>query len=323
MRNKSFPFIMLPTFISIICYTILDMYNEYFSFQHYFTVFIGVAFLLIGIYSYLQKPNSIVVQHFLALTFISGLAIALSKPSSLNISPAREIEIITVSFAPYVLVQFFEHFPSSTKPTFFHQVRIATLAIAIFITIVYFATSLMNINNSLIVNTIVRPTIILNILLSLLSCIVIFYLHLKSNSIKIKNQIYILIGGLIISFFPVTIFHLIPEGIFTFRGIPFSYSLSSIIVFPITLSYLLTKQDIIDFRESFQKISFKLLVVILCIIVFNLLLSMFYNISLKTAILINTLLICTLIVYDLIQNGLELFKMRKWQLKNQEIQQEK
>jgi two-component system, NarL family, sensor histidine kinase ComP len=323
MNNKVSPFVILIIFIVIICYTLLKMSADHFSFQHYSTVFIGITFLLIGIYSYLQKPYSIVVQHFLVLMFIIGLAIALSKPSSLNISLAREIEIIAVSFAPYVLIKFFEYFPSSTKPKFFRQVRIVTLFIAIFITLVYFGTSITNINNSVFVDKIVRPSIIMNMVLALLSCIVTFYLHLKSNSNKIKNQIYILIGGLIISFAPVLIFSLIPGGILSLPSIPFSYSLNSIIAFPITLSYLLTKQEIIDFRESFQKISFKLLVMILCLTVFNLLLSMFYSISLKSAILINTLLICTLIVYDLIQKGLEPLKMRKWYLKNQEIQKQK
>jgi two-component system, NarL family, sensor histidine kinase ComP len=313
---------MLLIFVVIICYILLKMYNEHLSFQHYFTMFIGMTFLLIGIYSYLQKPSSIVVQHFLALMLISGLAIALSTPSSWNISPAKELEVITISFAPYVLVKFFEYFPPSTKPTFFRQVRTITLFIASFITLVYFGTSIINSSN-VIINKIVRPFIVMNMVLSLLSCVLTFYLHLKSNSGKIKNQIYLLIAGLIISFAPVLILSLIPDVFLSLSGIPFSYSLSSIIVFPLTLSYVLTKQEIIDFWESFRKISFKLFVMALSLAVFNLLLSMFYNIDLKSAILINTLLICTLIVYDLIQKGLEPLKMRKWHLKDQEIQKQK
>jgi two-component system, NarL family, sensor histidine kinase ComP len=322
MNKKAFPFFMLLIFVSVIFYTLLKMYNEHISFHHYFTMLIGMTFLFIGIYSYLQKPNSIVVQHFLALMFISGLAIALSMPSSWNIPPAKELEVITISFAPYVLVKFFEHFPSSTKPAFFRQVRIVTLFIASFITLVYFGTSIIN-SHSVIINKIVRPCIVINIALSLLSCILTFYLHLKSNSRQIKNQIYLLIAGLILSFAPVVILSLIPDAFLSFSGVPFHYSLGSIIVFPITLSYLLTKQEIVDFREIFRKISFQLLMIILSLVVFNLSLSMFYSISLKSAILINTLLICTLIIYDLMQKGLEPLKMRKWHLKNQEIQREK
>lgn len=320
MNKKVFPFVMPLIFVLIICYTLLKMYNEHFSFQHYFTMFIGMAFLFIGIYSYVQKPNSIVVQHFLALMFISGLAIALSTPSSWDIKPAKELEVIAVSFAPYILMKFFEHFPSSTKPTFFHQVRMITLLIAIFATLIYF---FIGIHRHAIVSTIVRPCIVVNMVLSLLSCIVIFYLHLQSNSDKIKNQMYLLIAGLILSFAPVVILSLIPDVFFSFSGVPFHYSLSSIIVFPMTLSYLLTKQEIVDFREIFRKISFQLLVIIFCLVVFNLLLSMFYNINLKSAILINTLLVCTFVVYDLIHKGLEPLKMKKWNIKNQEIQKEK
>ncbi|KYD21874.1 ATP-binding protein [Parageobacillus toebii] len=320
MNKKVFPFVMPLIFVLIICYNLLKMYNEHFSFQHYFTMFIGMAFLFIGIYSYVQKPNSIVVQHFLALMFISGLAIALSTPSSWNIKPAKELEVIAVSFAPYILMKFFEHFPSSTKPAFFRQVRIITLFIAIFVTLNYF---LIGIRHDVIVSTIVRPCIVANMVLSLLSCIVLFYLHLRSNSDKIKNQMYLLIAGLVLSFAPVVILSLIPDVFFSFSGVPFHYSLSSIIVFPMTLSYLLTKQEVVDFREIFRKISFQLLAVILSLVAFNLLLAMFYKFNLKSAVLINTLLVCTFVVYDLIHKGLEPLKMKKWDLKNQEIQKEK
>lgn len=134
---------------------------------------------------------------------------------------------------------------------------------------------------------------------------------------------YLLIAGLILSFAPVVILSLIPDVFFSFSGVPFHYSLSSIIIFPMTLSYLLTKQEIVDFREIFRKISFQLLAVILSLVAFNLLLSMFYNFNLKSAILMNTLLICTFVVCDLIHKGLEPLKMKKWHLKNQEIQKEK
>ena len=90
-----------------------------------------------------------------------------------------------------------------------------------------------------------------------------------------------------------------------------------------TLSYLLTKQEVVDFREIFRKISFQLLAVILSLVAFNLLLAMFYKFNLKSAVLMNTLLICTFVVYDLIHKGLEPLKMKKWDLKNQEIQKEK
>ncbi|QIQ32403.1 histidine kinase [Parageobacillus toebii NBRC 107807] len=320
MNKKIFPFVMLLISVFIICYILLKMYNEHFSFQHYFTMFIGMTFLFIGIYSYLQKPNSIVVQHFLALMFISGLAIALSTSSSWNIKPAKELEVIAVSFAPYILMKFFEHFPSSTKPAFFRQVRMITLLIAIFATLIYF---LIGIRHDVIVSTIVRPFIVANMVLSLLSCIVIFYLHLQSNSDRIRNQMYLLIAGLILSFAPVVILSLIPDAFLSFSGVPFHYSLSSIIVFPMTLSYLLTKQEVVDFREIFRKISFQLLAVILSLVAFNLLLAMFYKFNLKSAVLMNTLLVCTFAVYDLIHKGLEPLKMKKWDLKNQEIQKEK
>lgn len=320
MNKKIFPFVMLLISVFITCYTLLKMYNEHIPFHHYFAIFIGMSFLFIGIYSYVQKPNSVVVQHFFTLMFISGLAIALSAPSSWNIKTAKELEVITASFAPYVLMNFFEHFPSSTKPTFFRRVRMITLLIAIFATLIYFS---IGIHHHVIVNTIVRPCIVANMVLSLLSCIVLFFLHLQSNSDKIKNQMYLLIAGLILSFAPVVILSLIRDAFFSFSGIPFHYTLSSIIVFPMTLSYLLTKQEVVDFREIFRKISFQLLVMILALVVFNLFLFMFYNFDLKTVIFMNSLLAFTFVVYDLIHKGLEPLKMKKWHLIKQEIQKEK
>ncbi|WP_235598021.1 ATP-binding protein [Geobacillus icigianus] len=273
-----------------------------------------------GIYSYVQKPNSIVVQYFLALMFISGMAIALSSPSSENIKPARELEVVFISFAPYILLKFFEHFPSSAKPNFFRQVRILTLYMAIFITISYL---FIGIHHHVIISTIVRPSIVANIILALLGCVILFYLHLRSNSNKIKNQIYLLIGSIMISFAPVVILNLIPNAFFSLPGAPFHYSLGSIVMFPLTLSYLLTRQEIIDFREILEKMMVRLFMIGCCLAIFNLLLSLFYDIHFKFCILVNTLLICLFIVYDLINKGLEPLQMRKWHGKQEEIQKEK
>lgn len=320
MNKKVFPFAITLISVLIICYILLKMYNEHVSLHHYSPIFTGMAFLFIGIYSYSQKANSAVVQHFLSLMFISGLAIALSTPASLNIKPAKELEVISISFASYALLRFFEYFPSSIKPSFFRKIRIITLFIAIFITLIYL---LIGIDHLVIVNTIVRPCIVANLILALLSCAILFYLHLRSNSEKIKNQIYVLIGSLIISFVPVVALSLIPDAFFSFSGVPFHYSLVSIIIFPITLSYLLTRQEILDFREILKKTSIQLSIIVFCLLMFNILLFMFYDVELKLSILINTLLLCLFIVYDLTHQVIGQLQMKKWHLKHQEIQKEK
>ncbi|WP_027410278.1 sensor histidine kinase [Anoxybacteroides tepidamans] len=320
MNKKVLSFSIILISIFVICYILLKMYNEHVSPQRYFPIFIGMIFLLTGIYSYVQKPNSIVVQYFLALMFISGMAIALSGPSSENIKPARELEVISISFAPYILLKFFDHFPSSAKPNFFRRACILTLFIAVFITISYL---LIGIHHRLIISTIVRPGIVVNIILALLGCVVLFYLHLRSNSDKIKNQIYLLISSIIISFAPVVILNLIPNAFFSLSIAPFYYSLGSIVMFPLTLSYLLTRQEIVDFREILEKMMIRLFIIGSCLAIFNILLSLFYDIHFKFCILVNTLLICLFIVYDLINKGLEPLQMRKWHVKHEEIQKEK
>ncbi len=110
---------------------------------------------------------------------------------------------------------------------------------------------------------------------------------------------------------------------FFLPGAPFHYSLGSIVMFPLTLSYLLTRQEIIDFREILEKMMVRLFMIGCCLAIFNLLLSLFYDIHFKLGILINTLLICLFIVYDLIDKGLEPLQMRKWHGKQEEIQKEK
>ncbi|OQM44167.1 histidine kinase [Anoxybacillus sp. UARK-01] len=318
MNQKALPFIMTLISIIIICYTLLKM--EYVGLHYYFLMFIGMSFLFIGIYSYIQKPNSVVIQHFLVLMLISGLAIALATPSSWNIKLAKDVEVLSISLAPYCLLKFFEHFPLSTKSAFFRKVRTSTLFIAVFSIFLYF---LAGAQHDTIIQMMVRPCIVANIIISLLACIVLCFLHIRSNSDKVKNQMYLLIFGLILSFVPVVVFSLIPDVFPMLPRIPFHYSLSSIIVFPITISYLLTKQEIIDFQEHLRKISFQLLAILSGLLVFNLLSWILSDFSLPSALLLNTLLICAFVVYSLMNRWLEPLKMKKWQLKHQKIQQEK
>lgn len=232
--------------------TLYQLYS-YFSLviYHYSTYLIGTFFILTGVYSYFQKSNSIVIINFLKLMCVTGLAIIFAKPSSLDLSIAKEIEILFVSLAPYFLVCFFEYFPSSSKPSILKKLKYTILSICIGINIIFCSFSVFHLNESQIFIQFIRLALFLNIILSIFICI--FLIKKQWNNSKwVKNQLITLLLGLIISFSPVLFLNIIP-GILKLPSISFSYTIISIIIFPITLAYLLTKQEVLDFSRYIKR----------------------------------------------------------------------
>ncbi|KHF30233.1 hypothetical protein LR68_00978 [Anoxybacillus sp. BCO1] len=110
----------------LITYILIETYEKYMKHPYYIVLFIGMFFLLIGKYTYIQKPTSIVVQRFFALMCISAIAIISAIPSSRGMQTAQMVEAFAVCLAPYALLEFFKYFPSSTRPRPFHYVSSIT-----------------------------------------------------------------------------------------------------------------------------------------------------------------------------------------------------
>ncbi|MGG6433097.1 sensor histidine kinase [Anoxybacillus sp. D401a] len=264
---------------------------------YYIVLFVGFFFLLIGKYTYVQKPTSIVVQRFLTLMCVSAIAMIFSIPSSRGIQVAQIVEALAVCLAPYVLLEFFKYFPSSRRPKFFHAVS----SIAKWAGIVCFVTYTWGniVANEPSIKVIARLFIVLNIIMAVCTCVVLIAFHLGSNSKKVKNDLYVLILGLCLSFAPMILFSFVPSILFKFPSIPFYYTMVSIIFFPLTLSYLLTKQGIADWRVVAKQIGRKIVILCISLLICNIVLfTINYSLPLLS---INTFFIFFITIYQMVQ----------------------
>jgi two-component system, NarL family, sensor histidine kinase ComP len=327
--KKVFPYILLALFVNIGFDSIIkiseqsDLKNVTAFFEHFTTFMIGSLFVIIGLSCYIQKRYSQVANAFFYLMYVTGIAISFSKPSSMGLSPSREIEVLSVSFAPYFLMLFFSHFPVSAKPKFFHKIKSATFCLALGIDIIYISMITGSFQEHSAFSYIIRLGVIFNMVLALIASVGLIVLHLKSNSLWVKNQLYILIFSIVISFAPVFLLSLIPEGIFHYPSIPFYYSLNSIMVFPVTLAYLLMKQEIIDISTSVNKYFYAVLSMGITLIFINVLFSFIIELSFQQLILINLCVLVSLLTFNLFQKLFEPFKQKRWKVKTEEIQREK
>lgn len=326
MRKKVFLSLLVILFFGIIIDSVIkishknDLNNIASYFEYYSTFFLGCFFVIVAFYCYLQKQNSQVVHNFFYLMYVTGLAISLSKPSSMELSFPRNLEILSVSFAPYFLMKFFTCFPVSAKPKFFYKITSATFWLALIINVINIYKI---IRPHHFYADIIRIAAILNIMVAVIGSIILIIFHLRSNTLWIRNQLYILIFSIVVSFVPVIFLSLIPGEIFDRYSIPYYYSLHSMIVFPITMAYLLTKQEIIDFSASFKKHIFPIISIGLTLIFINVIISIVFTLNFNQLALVNICVLSSLLTYILIQKLLEPYKRNRWKLKTGAIQHEK
>lgn len=326
MRKKVFLSLLVILFFGIIIDSVIkishknDLNNIPSYFEYYSTFFLGCFFVIVAFYCYLQKQNSQVVHNFFYLMYVTGLAISLSKPSSMELSFPRNLEILSVSFAPYFLMKFFTCFPVSAKPKFFYKITSATFWLALIINVINIYKI---IRPHYFYEDIIRIAVILNIMVAVIASIILIIFHLRSNTLWIRNQLYILIFSIVVSFAPVIFLSLIPGGIFDHYSIPYYYSLHCMIVFPITMSYLLTKQEIINFSASFNKYIFPIISIGLTLIFINVIISIVFTLNFNQLALVNICVLSSLLTYILIQKLLEPYKRNRWKLKTGAIQREK
>ncbi|MEL3959184.1 ATP-binding protein [Caldifermentibacillus hisashii] len=326
MRKKVFPSLLVILFFGIIIDSVIkishknDLNNIASYFEYYSTFFLGCFFVIVAFYCYLQKQNSQVVHNFFYLMYVTGLAISLSKPASMELSFPRNLELLSVSFAPYFLMKFFTCFPVSAKPKFFYKITSATFWLALIINVINIYKI---IRPHYFYADIIRIAVILNIMVAVIASIILIIFHLRSNTLWIRNQLYILIFSIVVSFAPVIFLSLIPGEIFDHYSIPYYYSLHSMIVFPITMSYLLTKQEIINFQASFNKHIFPIISIGLTLIFINVIISIVFTLNFNQLALVNICVLSSLLTYILIQKLLEPYKRNRWKLKTGAIQREK
>ncbi|MGG2108005.1 sensor histidine kinase [Lysinibacillus pakistanensis] len=309
-------FVSNPTAYSFIEFISTGIF--YFS-----TYLIGAFFLITGIYTYSQKPNSIIIRKFFYFMSVAGIAITFSKPSSLNLFPARDIEYLFISLVPYFLINFFEYFPNSSKPMIVQKIKISTLAIAIVINTLFIFQKLFNWSEDSLLLLILRGGLIANILIALIICVYIIVKQWQSNVKWIQNQLAILLGGFLISFSPILCLTMLPGGILNIASVSFSYTILNFVFFPITLAYLLIKQEILDFTRNIVKIVYPFVTVVLTLLLLNISLLILIWHDFQQIMLLNVLIIISFICFGIIRKLIEPLKSRSWKAQLLTIQQEK
>ncbi|MCT6923336.1 ATP-binding protein [Metasolibacillus sp.] len=224
---------------SIRDFIIITLYNDS-------TYFIGAAFLIIGFYTYTKKPKSIVIQRYFYLMSVAGIAITYAKPSSYRIPIAYEIETLAVSFSAYFLLYFFERFPTTNQSKLFYQIKWFMFGLALIINILEIVRGLLSLQDSTLFSRLIPILLITNLLITLLSCTVLIIRLWCFNTKWIRNQLAIFLVSSILAFSPL-LGSLILDGLFHLENLPFNYTILTIILFPLTLMYLLTKQEVFDF----------------------------------------------------------------------------
>ena len=294
-----------------------EKFEDYISVLSLFsTHFVGSFFYLVGLYCAMKFPSSILIKKFFYLMIISGISISLSKASSLNIHLLKELEIISLSLAPYFLVMFFGIFPTKVNNPFFHK------SVKLIISFVLFNIFIFLIN--LFTDSfykLLSISIVINISISIAACVSLTYQHLKFNSDKVKNQLYIVILSFILSFSPVLLLSLIPGSLYRNSFVQFELTINAIILFPLALAYVLTKQEIIDFQFDFKAISIQIILVMVVLSIANGLLATNYDLSIAKFLLIDFVLFFLFVIYRTLEKLLK--NPKKFKKIQQEIHKDK
>lgn len=299
--------------LSILYLLILFMNNYYFHssnfkesvnsllVSHFYMInFISLIFFTIGLISFLKKRQSIVAKKFFSLTSVFGITILTSLLSSYDINVFKAIEVSSIFLISYLLISFFSNFPVSTKPKYVKIFTLVSFVISTGLTIIYIIFCCFGYMSNNNFSFLFKLLLIIDLFLSISTCVFLVSLHLRENNLKVKSQLYILIFGIILSFLPIFLLNLLPGLIFGEAKISFTYCLPSIIIFPLTISYLLIKQEVIEFEIRISKwltnLLFYLLFYLLNYLLFNFSVEQFMDLSQKEIFILCSLSVLSVVL---------------------------
>lgn len=196
----------------------------------------------------------------------------------------------------YLLISFFSNFPVSTKPKYVKIFNLVSFVISTGLTIIYIIFCCFGYMSNNNFSFLFKVLLITNLFLSISICVFLVSLHLRENNLKVKSQLYILIFGIILSFLPIVLLNLIPGLLFGESKIPFTYCLPSIIIFPLTISYLLIKQEVIEFEIRISKWLTNLLFYLLNFLFLNFSVEQFIDLSQKEIFILCSLSVLSVVL---------------------------
>lgn len=206
------------------------------------TDIVGFLFLITGFYAYMKKPQAVVIQRFFYLMCVAGLAVSCAKPSGYGVFILTKAEAVTLGLVPYFLVRLIEYFPVPNSTKFLRGHQYIALFVAAFIIVVDTFPEELSWNLY-----VVRFGLIINVLMAVIICGYYIGKQWFSQLKWLQNQLLVLFVSLLLSFGPI-LFNLVQSAMLSEPAMPFAFFVIPMAIFPLALAYLLTKQEVVDFK---------------------------------------------------------------------------
>ena len=168
---------------------------------------LGFVFWITGLITWFKRPFLVQARALFWVNWFMALAIVLAPASSRDLIFARELEYITLSAVPILLIDFFSVFPSANKNwinRFGHLIVTLMFGIILSLTVLH-AGGIINSISPL--RKLVLSTMIIGILFVLLNLVVLIKLPKDRPG---KNQASIILWGMAIGFLPFVLLTAIP-----------------------------------------------------------------------------------------------------------------
>ncbi|QHA00089.1 sensor histidine kinase [Dehalobacter restrictus] len=214
---------------------------------------LGFIFWFLGFLAWLKRPFLVQARALFWLNYFIGLAILLSKVSSRGLFLGKELQYIAFLLTAVALVYFFSIFPQRNNNKIDQLgCRLITLLAAIFFILLFIHSIGFFSLSGFLVKLALFTTVI-----SILFVVVNLILLKSSKDQAAKNEVNIILLGLLIGFLPFFLITALP-ALFDFKQLVYTYvnsffSQLLISVVPFSLYYVVVKKYLPDYRRIYEE----------------------------------------------------------------------
>jgi len=209
-------------------------------------VILGFVFWIIGLITWFKRPFLVQARALFWLNWFMGLAIVLAPASSRGVIFARELEYITLSSVPILLINFVSVFPIVNKNRInqFGRLIVTIMFVIILSLTALHAGDIINSINPL--RKLVLSSMILGVLLALWNLVVLIKLPKDRPE---KNQASIILMGMAIGFLPFVLLTAVPIILNLQPIVNAQVSYLFISAIPVTWYYVIVHKYLPDSRR--------------------------------------------------------------------------
>lgn len=214
--------------------------------------FISLIFIITGTYTFFRSRYKRIRLIYFTLSYTIGMTVISSVVSGIGNTLAYSTVYITMVLGPALLfttLRYFPHYYVSSRLDIINKFLYIGGFLLVF---AYLADLTLDTGHY----SLIRQSIVYWFIIGIISSVFLIIQHYITNkSLETKNQLHILLLGIVIGFLPVIAFNLFPVLLHNDTVlIPFWYTLMSIILLPISFSYIMLKQRIIDVNFHLPKL---------------------------------------------------------------------